>query len=187
MPALINHLRFALLTCLAVGVTASASPVRADPPNWKGGGPGTTVAGAYHIDGNGDLHRTDVDAFSGKSSHLGRFTGVGSHDLNFTTFAFAGEATWTASNGDTLSVIYEGQLFPPSGPPNGGPYPYGDYPFEFVATLHAVGGTGRFAGAAGEAVMTGAFSGDGTPPFPPVPVPGVFFFNFQGTLHPNGN
>src|SRR4051794_21191587 len=143
------------VACLAVGVLASAAPGKSGtpPPNWKGGGTGSTQP----------EDSVDVDAFRGSSSHLGRFTGEGFHVLNPVDFSFAGQATWTASNGDTLAVTYAGQIFL-SGDP--------DFPFGFEAELLAEGGTGRLAGAHGRAVMTGAFTG----------VPGEFYFNFEGTL-----
>jgi hypothetical protein len=66
-----------------------------------------------------------------------------------------------------LELTYTGQIFL-SGDPV--------YPFGFVAELVAEGGTGRLSGARGLAVMTGAFTGR----------PGEFYFDFEGTLHPNG-
>jgi hypothetical protein len=142
------------LACLAVGVQAPATPgAGPSPPNWKGGGTGTTRPDGIF----------DDDAFSGKSSHLGQFTGQGFHLLNPENFTFAGQATWTASNGDTLDVTYEGQIFF-SGDP--------DFPFGFDAELQAIGGNGHFSGAQGNAAMSGAFTG----------IPGEFYFNFEGTL-----
>lgn len=182
-------LSIAVVAGAMLGLSASADPQGKGkgntPPNWKGNATGSTVLDEFYVDGDGVFHRVDVDTFGGKSSHLGKFTGAGSHDLNLTTFAFVGYATWTASNGDTLDVTYQGQLFPPSGPAGDPPFPFGAYPFEFVATLQVVGGTGRFADAQGQANWSGAFSGDGT--LIPVPVANVFYFDFEGTLLPNGN
>jgi len=98
---------------------------------------------------------------------LDEFTASGAHRLNVTDFSFTGYATWTAENGDSLEVTYTGQLFPSDDP---------DFPFGFTADLEADGGTGRFANAKGSAVMVGGFSGS----------PGEFFFDFEGTLHPQG-
>ena len=154
MFAFFKNAGSALVACLAVALTASAgSPPCVAPPNWRGSGTGTTTP-----DG-----AVDVDRFIGRSTHLGRFTGLGFHATDPTTFAFEGEATWTAANGATLEVTYVGQIFP-SGDP--------DFPYGFSAQLRAVGGTGRLAHARGHAVMTGAFSG----------VPGEFYFDFVGTL-----
>jgi hypothetical protein len=109
--------------------------------------------------------RTDIDAFGGNSSHLGKFTGVGYHVLDLHTFQFAGVATYTAANGDILSIAYKGQLFP-SGDET---FPYG-----IVANVEIQGGTGRFASATGGGKMTGGFTGE-------VPV-GGFYFDIEGTL-----
>lgn len=144
----------AVLSQATLTTAAAANPA---PPNWKGGGTGTT-----RPDGG-----VDVDSFAGKSSHLGRFTGEGFHVLNPFDFTFAGQAVWTAANGDTLNVTYAGQVFPSDDP---------DYPFGFQAVLVADGGTGRLAGASGRAVMTGAFTG----------VPGELYFDFKGTLRTRG-
>lgn len=147
----------ALLALSAAAPTATAAdPV---PPDWIASGTGSTAP---------DPERgIDVDAFSGRSSHLGNFTGEGFHVLNPLDFTFAGQAAWTAANGDKLFASYTGQVFP-SGDP--------DYPYGFVATLVADGGTGRLAGADGIAVMTGGFTG----------IPGRLYFDVDGTMLPNG-
>jgi hypothetical protein len=156
MRHFILTVRFVFVACAAIGFAAPTA-LADGPPNWKGGGTGTT-----RPEGG-----VDVDAFSGRSSHLGRFTGEGFHVLNPADFTFAGEATWTAANGDTLAVTYTGQIFLTGDP---------DFPFGFEAVLVAEGGTGRLARARGRAVMTGAFTG----------VPGELYFDFEGTLHPKG-
>jgi len=145
----------ALLACV-VGLTASAAPAGDDPPrpNWNATATGTTRPG----------HGMDLDSFAGLSTHLGRFTGEGHHVLNPVDFTFVGEATWTAADGATLRVMYTGQLFL-SGDPV--------YPFGFVADCCVAGGTGRLAGATGDAVMTGALTG----------LPGEYYFDIEGTLH----
>jgi hypothetical protein len=144
----------ALLVGLALGLPAAVEA--GPPPNWKGGGTGSTEpVGLVH-----------VDDFAGTATHLGRFTGAGFHVL-YPDLSFEGQATWTAANGDTLEVEYAGQAVVTDDP---------DFPFQFTAELRAVGGTGRLAGARGVAVMTGGFTG----------VPGDLFFEFAGTLHPRG-
>jgi hypothetical protein len=149
-----------LMTVLGMAVLLAlpaTAPAKDPPPNWKGSAAGTTDhAGAV-----------DVEAFAGKSTHLGKFTGEGSHVL-FPDFSFVGRATWTAANGDQMFVTYAGQLFPGTDP---------DFPFAFEAVLIADGGTGRLAGAQGRAVMTGAFTGT---------FPGELYFDFEGTLSVNG-
>ena len=155
MAKLLGTLRCAALACLIAGLAPDARGGDG-PPNWRGGGTGSTApAGPVH-----------ADELAGKSTHLGRFTGAGAHVL-YADFTFDGWATWTAANGDTLDVVYAGQVFP-SGDP--------DYPYGFVAELWAVGGTGRLAGASGAAAMTGAFTG----------VPGDLYFEIEGTLRVGG-
>jgi len=185
MFAFQKHARIALVTVFALATTVLAGPpAGVAPPNWRGSGTGSTVLNEIYQDGNGDFHRVDDDTFSGNSTFLGRFTATGQHDLNLTTFTFVGYATWTAANGDSIDVVYSGQLF--LGDPVSGPYPFGTHPFKFVdSPLQIVGGTGRFANAEGNCEMSGAFSGDGAPLYPPVPVPDVFYFNFSGTLQSN--
>jgi hypothetical protein len=155
-----------LAVVVGVALAAAASGVHAwdelTPPNWRGGGTGTTTPVDIV-----EVGFVDADTFSGHSTLLGRFTGKGFHVLNLTTFEFEGQATWTAANGDTLEVTYAGQVFPSDDP---------DYPFGFVATLTAIGGTGRLAEARGNAAMTGGFTG----------VPGKFYFDVEGSLHPRG-
>ena len=124
--------------------------------NWKGSADGTTAPDPDHPG-------VDCDDFGGKSSKLGKFTGLGCHTLN-ADFSFSGYATWTAKNGDSLEVSYTGQLYPSDDP---------DFPFGFTAALYAEGRTGKLSGATGSSVMTGAFSG----------VPGEFHFDFDGILH----
>jgi len=158
MKYLLSVVQCTMLACLAAGVTASTAPGGDDTrPNWTGGGAGTTTP-------EGGV---DVDEFSGRSSHVGQFIAEGFHTLNPVDFTFAGEATWTAANGDTLELTYTGQIFL-SGDPV--------YPFGFVAELVAEGGTGRLSGARGRAAMSGAFTGR----------PGEFYFDFEGTLDSNG-
>ena len=135
----------------------AGSAAQAEPPNWKGSGTGTTDR----------VGPVDVDEFRGIASHMGKFVGTGAHIL-FPDFSFIGQETWTTANGDTLSVTFVGQLFFGTDP---------DFPFAFEAVLIAGGGTGRLANATGQAVMTGAFTGT---------FPGELYFEFEGTLHPNG-
>jgi hypothetical protein len=154
MIKILHSIRCVLLAVLVLGWGGLAARAGDDPPNWTGGGVGTTTP-----DGSGH----DVDAFAGRSSHLGRVVGSGFHVLNPANFTFAGQAVWTASNGDQLYVTFEGSIF------------FSDdatYPFGFMAELVAQGGTGRFAGAQGQALMTGGFTG----------IPGDFFYDFAGTL-----
>jgi hypothetical protein len=87
-------------------------------------------------------------AFSGTSTHLGRFTGAGTNCTEF-SLATQGVAIWdgrliiTAADGSTLSTVGAG---------------FQDAPVDGVAVasqIHTVvGGTGRFAGATGEWLVT---------------------------------
>lgn len=150
-----------LLPMLAAAVAAFALAPAAvagdDPPNWHASAAGTTW-------NDGPVDR---DAFAGTSSHLGRFTGAGSHVLDPMTFQVVGQATWTAADGSTLSVTYAGQVFLTGDP---------DYPFGAVTDLEVVGGTGRLANARGHAVLSAVFTG----------VPGDLIFTVEGILLPDG-
>ena len=161
MKQLLRVSRLVLLVCVAFGLSSSTvSADRAAPPNWKVTSVGTATLAAF--DGT---YRTDIDAFGGNSSHLGKFTAEGYHVLNVFTGEFAGVATYTAANGDKMNVAYAGQLFP-SGD--------ADFPYKVVANIEIHGGTGSFAHATGGGVLTGGFTGA-------VPV-GDFFFSIDGTL-----
>jgi hypothetical protein len=73
----------------------------------------------------------------GTASHLGRFTVVGDITLNLATATGSGSGTYTAANGDVLSVTSVGQAVVAAG-------------FATVTeTVTITGGTGRFAGATG--------------------------------------
>src|SRR5688572_8870322 len=45
-----------------------------------------------------------TDTLAGEGSHLGSFTGVYPHEVNFDARTFAGTATFTAANGDLLYI-----------------------------------------------------------------------------------
>jgi hypothetical protein len=161
MNPLLRISRLALLVCVAFGVTIATA--KAAPPNWKVSAVGTSTLADLDLV---NFTRTDVDAFSGHSSHLGQFTATGYHVLDLLTGEFAGVATYTAANSDAINVTYSGQLFPS-----------GDaaFPFGATATIEISGGTGRFADATGGGVLTGGFTGA-------IPV-GDFFFRIEGTLN----
>ena len=80
-----------------------------------------------------------VASGQGEATEFGRFTMVSPHLNNVFTFELWGTQNFTAANGDTLTASFSGRLTPhPDGSLSG--------------TLPCVitGGTGRFAGAAGE-------------------------------------
>jgi hypothetical protein len=137
------------------------------PSNWKASAAGASTLEEL-IFRDGVPYLVDDDLFQGDSSHVGLIAGEGMHFLNLLDFSFDGFAAWTASNGDELYVEFAGQLFP-SGDPA--------FPFGAIADFQAIGGTGRFAGAQGSAILTGAFTGD--------PLR-AFYFDVNGTLHPQG-
>lgn len=164
MNPLLRVSRLALLLCVTFGVTSwtESADKKAAPPNWKVSAVGTSTLADLDL---ANFTRTDTDAFGGNSSHLGKFTGTGYHVLNLLTGEFAGVATYTAANGDTMNVTYAGQLFPSGN---------ADFPYGVMADVEIGGGTGRFATAIGGGVLTGGFTGA-------VPV-GDVFFSVEGTL-----
>jgi hypothetical protein len=88
-------------------------------------------------------------AGGGQATHVGRYTVTNSHCLDFDTGVFtAGSFTKTAPNGDLLEGEYSG---------TSRPLPAGSDPcvlrFELNTSLRFTGGTGRFAGASGEATL----------------------------------
>lgn len=159
MQLLTRTSRLAIVTALALGLAAGMTRADAQtaPPDWNGFGTGSTKPGVGVNAGRG------IDAFSGYSTHVGWYTGSGSHVLDTTTGAFQGQATWKAATGDTLHVTYTGNVVPSGNP---------TYPYSFKGTLRAVGGTGRLAHATGTTEWRGAYTG----------VPGQLFFTFDGNL-----
>ncbi len=159
--------RIALVICLAIGLSSSIAVAddHGCRPNWKVTATGTATLDSI-TDVDGVPFRNDIDAFSGKSSHLGKFTATGHHSLNLNTGEFAGVATYRGAHGDSYNVAYSGQLYP-SGDPA--------FPYLAIADIEIHGGTGRFRHATGHGVLTGGFTGA-------VPV-GDFFFSIEGTLH----
>src|SRR5258706_13626972 len=86
MKQLLRVSRLVLLICVIFGVSSSTvSADKSAPPNWIVTSTGTATLAAF--DGT---YRTDIDAFSGNSSHLGKFTAEGYHVLNVFTGEFAG-------------------------------------------------------------------------------------------------
>ena len=159
MKRLLRTAYFSLMTGVAFGLTSAARAEHGNPPSWNGSATGTTKPGT-----GADAGR-DVDTFSGYSTYLGWFTGSGSHVLNPTTGAFAGNATWMASHNDSLKVSYSGSIAPSGNP---------IYPYSFKGILNVVGGTGRLSHATGaSSSWQGAFT----------TVPGSFFFTFDGNLN----
>ena len=80
----------------------------------------------------------------GTATHLGRFTVVFPHTVNFATRSGVGTYTFTAADGDTLTAAFTGQA-------QQGPV----VSIEEHATI--TGGTGRFEGATGAFVVQRRF------------------------------
>ena len=77
-------------------------------------------------------------------SHLGRVAYTAVQTIDFAAGTQSGERSFTAPNGDVLRAFGSGSSAP-SGPGR----------IAFTATFVFTGGTGRFAGAAGEAQVSG--------------------------------
>ena len=78
---------------------------------------------------------------SGQLAHVGRYTGQATSQFlptSATTFGFAGTATFTAANGDTLFGTFSGSGAGTSATTS-----------TSTNTFTIIGGTGRFAGASG--------------------------------------
>jgi hypothetical protein len=86
-----------------------------------------------------------TDTLTGTGSHLGRLTATYPHCVNFAANMFSGTATFTAANGDQLSVDLGGSAENPACTTN--------CAVSFTGTI--TGGTGRFEGAEGTLAGTG--------------------------------
>ena len=135
---------------LAVLMMMAGASFAAQLQPWKGNAQGHDVG----VDAGGSIHIV----FGGESSHMGRYSAVGRHRVN-NNLEFSGSATFTAANGDTLDVTYEGSVSLAVNPPT------------ISGTMTVVGGTGNFKNAIGEADFDGEDTGFG-----------VFEFDFDGKL-----
>jgi hypothetical protein len=86
-----------------------------------------------------------TDTLTGTGSHLGRITATYPHCVNFGAGTFSGTATFTAANGDQLSVALGGSAENPSCTT--------DCAVTFTGSIN--GGTGRFEGVGGTLTGTG--------------------------------
>jgi hypothetical protein len=94
---------------------------------------------------------------TGTAAHLGRVTMTAAHCAAFDSSIVGGQLTLTAANGDEIHVGYTGTC----------PYdPATAVIGETVITCHVMldvtGGTGRFAAATGDAVMTAYITFEGS-------------------------
>jgi hypothetical protein len=127
--------------------------------------PGTAQAGDRPFRGSGvaTLEGNPFDGtcyeFNGTATHLGAFTGGGyvQFFLADGTLVSEGFTMFVAANGDELYASFQASLQAESG--------------EFVGTFTFEGGTGRFAGAGGSAVIV-ATPRDAT----------SFLIQFDGTI-----
>ena len=138
----------ALAACLlsACGTAFAAGPSFKENP-WKGSGFGTSVVEADFV----------AMAFTGTLSHMGKVRAEGEHVWTYNRFSGAGVIV--AANGHEVQMRYEGVMDEST------------TPFTFEVRLTVLGGTGRWAGATGEAVLTGTDDGAG-----------VFAFDLDGVL-----
>jgi hypothetical protein len=96
---------------------------------------------------------------TGEATHLGRFTVEFPHIVDFATRTGEGTFTFAAANGDTLTAAFVGQAQP-------GPI------VSIVEEATITGGTGRFAGAAGNFTARRLFD----------PASGTTQGSFEGTF-----
>jgi hypothetical protein len=89
------------------------------------------------------IHR-QTDIGTCQFTPFGPMTVAGTQEINLAAGTQSGERTFTARNGDVLRAVHTGTSAP--GAPG---------TVNFSATMTFVGGTGRFAGATGEARASG--------------------------------
>lgn len=85
-----------------------------------------------------------TDQLTGYGTHLGHFTGIYPHQVNFTDSTFTGTVTFTGENGDTLIMTLGGTGTPTS-----------ETTWSVSLTGTITGGTGQFYGATGSVAGTG--------------------------------
>ena len=136
-------LRFAAVAAIAITLLFQLSMSRAHA------GHPVPFKATFHGFAEAATPTDDPDVFQivvplqGTATHLGKFDELLVHYINFSTYAFTGQAYWTAANGDTFTTVFEGQLYPTDDPAL----------LTFDVTHTIVGGTGRFKEA------TGSFNG----------------------------
>jgi hypothetical protein len=97
---------------------------------------GLVILSATPLDTNHIQFDVSLDV---TATQLGTAHGPGTFILDLTTLSYAGQATWTAPNGDAVFSTFAGQMLPTETPGI----------LENVETFEVVGGTGRFEGATG--------------------------------------
>jgi hypothetical protein len=86
---------------------------------------------------------------SGQALHLGRTTMDGPSQIDFATGGQSGTSTFTAADGSTLTIAFDGSFIPGAGP--------GDATFSGAWTVTS--GTARFASVSGGGSYHGSASG----------------------------
>jgi len=142
----------ALLSAACSEPISTTGPSSVRPAN-----PGTPAAAAQPLPFKGRLEGSQTltplqppfgavnGSADGTATHLGHFTVVFPHTVNFATRTGVGTYTFTAADGDTLTAAFTGQA-------QGGPL----VSIEEHATI--TGGTGRFEGATGTFVVQRNFN-----------------------------
>lgn len=150
--SLIAGALFVLALCLAASqyqraAAAPALPIQGAGPEW------VTWEGPHADCGPGRL-KVEV-AGTGQAAHLGQYSVARQHCINLATFTIEdGTFEQTAANGDRLWGTYTGSTeavleFAPDGSP---------LVIVIASPTRITGGTGRFAGAAGEGTTRGVFN-----------------------------
>ena len=129
----------ATFLCVALFAVPAAAAVSV-PITFKYSG--TFVAGGQSSCGEGEVLVTDT--VTGTGSHLGLFTATYPLCVDFVANEFSGTATFTAANGDQLSVALGGSAENPSCTT--------DCAVTFTGSI--TGGTGRFEGVGGPPFFT---------------------------------
>ena len=112
----------------------------------------------------------DVDV-NVRATQLGKARGPGSAILDLTTFAYVGEVTWAAANGDEVFITFAGQFVLTETPGVR----------ENAETFEVVGGSGRFEGATGTGIAGGLL--DALTLLPLTPAPFVGTISSPGSLN----
>jgi hypothetical protein len=179
-------LLLALAACAGDGPSApTADDLGADPASIRSEVP---MKGSYEGTGNfttppaGCAGLFSAFTGTGRETHTGRYRltqTVCTVPIDATTFAFTGEFTKTAANGDLLRGTFEGtsRLIQPPGPTS----PIGV--FEVAGTIVFTGGTGRFDGATGSQRMSGTQWTD----FSQAHAPSRMVLEFDGTISTIGS
>ena len=138
MNRFVSRCPFALVLAAFAVLALSASSQAEDRPHKSGGT-------AQFVNPNDFVG-------SGRATHLGRYTEVGSAQFSPTAdptvFRIDAWSVYTAANGDQLYAVFTGQLDGLTG--------------AITATGTYVGGTGRFDDASGSATLSGQMLPGGT-------------------------